>query len=597
MWEKSVVKERGFEICRPVYIEMDTEKTKYVETSKVQYLVGALTVVNLGVFYPPLSDTEEAIVTSNYVCSRWFWSTVEPWKIVQYKITTSIFVPKINTSELEEQNFTVDYSLGPEIIEEQLKEISLWKKKHEYDKFGDNRQYLTAAVEVSTNNNPTGDVTDEKVVSQVLEHIVEYICSKEIDENCDEEPQNTADLLPPELKDAIFEDLPHDLLDGISMQDIFPKLMSFEDIIVSNEPDNKTDEIINTVDSDEFLQLKCKKNDLFISENDFWLEPKCLPCTNDITTTKNTGTELKRSKSEVFSEIKKLTRNRNHQRSCSLTWSCKLDNSSIKKRKISCTSKNDISSNFVMVVDGTGDKTGMLQELRLPDGVLMTVERTTNSECDTVREIKYKLEENTILSAEKLKPAPQQLELGKENKCRLWNKTQTRFLQVDGADSDSDSEIENDDAETKKLDEPVKCDRCQCTYRTHSSYKKHLSTCEAISTESDSDEEEHPPPSVNYIVEINENQVYSIKQGPQKETNVINEPATSVVPNGTVKNEITFQIKPEDVVGAPVQPTSVFPMQVDHVATANQTIMINGKLPGLKPVLVKKEKVMQQINC
>ncbi|KAH8283991.1 hypothetical protein KR054_006707 [Drosophila jambulina] len=41
------------------------------------------------------------------------------------------------------------------------------------------------------------------------------------DENTEEEPQQQADLLPPEIKDAILEDLPHELLDGISMLDIF----------------------------------------------------------------------------------------------------------------------------------------------------------------------------------------------------------------------------------------------------------------------------------------------------------------------------------------------------------------------------------------
>lgn len=499
-----------FEILRPIFIKLDSKKKEYVDPVNVHYLVGALTVLNLGVFYPSLSDTEEAIITSDFLCTRLFWSTVEPWKIVQYKISTSVCLPQMQKLDTEDKYFVVDYSLNKEIIDRQLKEIEEWKKELEYGK-NKEKKIIANNIKYSMSNS-----NDEKIVTQVLDYLLEIICNKEMEENCEDEPQNTTDILPPELKDAIFEDLPHDLLDGISMQDIFPKLMSYEDVLMDIKNSDLNDsndflkesknelnsDIMNNLDSDEFLQLKYKKSDMYVGDGDFWLEPKCsIPNDDNIQNCKVSqninNAELKRSKSEVFSGIKKITRNRNHQRSCSLTWSCKLDNSftsNIKKRKVSSASKNvtDISSNLFMVVDSSNEKGSMLQELRLPESVLMSVGRSTNSDCagETVREFKYKLEENSIVPSDKIKANMQQLELGKENKCRTWQ-NRSRLLQVDGADDLSSSDGESQEGDTFKelADEPVKCDRCQCTYRTHTSYKRHLSTCDFIST-SDSDSEE-----------------------------------------------------------------------------------------------------------
>lgn len=542
--------DRDFEVSRPVFIEMDMKEKSLAEVNKVRYLLGSLAVTNLGVFCPSVSDTEEAIITSDFICTRLFWSTVEPWKIVQYTISTCVVLPEWQTEN--ERNFTVDYSQNPEIIEKQLKEIEVWKKEVRCGKISAIPHLNNIGIDESASSRPDVTPVEECIVSQLLEYMIDLVCNREMEEcatisktistECpsttiqqinvpstpvtadytpeeSDEPQNTADLLPPELKDAIFEDLPHDLLDGISMQDIFPKLMSYEDVIVDlkntelqesadflKDGKNELGSDIN-LDSDEFLQFRCKRNDLFAADSDMWLEPK-MTVPEDFTQNNKVSnpkcsynSELKRSKSEVFSGIKKLTRSRNHQRSCSLTWSCKLDNTltnNIKKRKVSCASKNssDIGNNLFMVVDGTmtvdSGKTSMLQELRLPEGVLMTVGRTSNADC--VTELKYRLEDNS-LPAEKLKAGGSaSLEVGKENKCRVWQKrTGPRLLQVDGAAdmSSSDSETGEFETELGAIEEPVKCARCQCTYRTHSSYKRHLLTCDFIST-SESESENSP---------------------------------------------------------------------------------------------------------
>jgi histone-lysine N-methyltransferase MLL1 len=146
-----------------------------------------------------ISDTIEAITPTGYSCSRLFWSTVEPWRLVSYKISTSILNAHVNSLHID-KSYTVDHSLPKTVVERKLKEILLWHK----------------------------DIDKKKL------DVIEF--------DDEEEPQNGADLLSPEITDAIFEELPHELLDGISVQDIFPKLMSYEDFIsMDSKSENNCD--------------------------------------------------------------------------------------------------------------------------------------------------------------------------------------------------------------------------------------------------------------------------------------------------------------------------------------------------------------------
>lgn len=230
-------------------------------------MVGSLSVTRLGKIVPQVSDHAEAIIPSGFVCSRLFWSTIEPWKLVSYVITTSILNSQVNTVVLD-KNFTVDHSLSKSIVDRKLKDILMWQK----------------------------DLCKSK--ADVL------------DFEDEEEPQNGGDLLSPELADAILEELPYELLDGISMQDIFPKF-TYDELV---NADFKSSEI-NGNDSSEFL----KKIDDIEEENDTALQIK------------SGGRELKHSKSELFPQlgnVDKLQKARGQQqRSCSLTLSCKLDSS------------------------------------------------------------------------------------------------------------------------------------------------------------------------------------------------------------------------------------------------------------------------------
>lgn len=58
--------EKGFELRRPVYVELDKRRSKPVEVHNVKLVVGALRVESLGRFIPDLSDLSEVLSLLNY---------------------------------------------------------------------------------------------------------------------------------------------------------------------------------------------------------------------------------------------------------------------------------------------------------------------------------------------------------------------------------------------------------------------------------------------------------------------------------------------------------------------------------------------------
>lgn len=328
---------KEFDIYRSVFVEVDKKKRKYCDMERVNFMVGSLCVKNLGKVNPLVSDYPDVIIPMGFVCTRLFWSTVDPWKLVPYIITTSVLSTHCSSTIID-KNFTVDHSLSKPEVEKILKELYVWQK----------------------------DIDKKK--SEVLDY------------EDDEEPQNGADLLSPELTNAILEEIPHDLLDGISVQDIFPASLAFS-------MDNKLE-----LGDDDNLDMDMKSSK-----------------------------ELRRSKSEVMPQINKLeqfSKSRGQQRSCSLTLSCKLDSSlppAIKKRKMAAATRENNMFFQLLQVDGNCDD-------------------SSSSECGSP--------------------------------------TGT------GVDPWGNPVGE----------EPVTCEKCQCTYRTQASYKRHLDTCEVLCTsESDSE--------------------------------------------------------------------------------------------------------------
>ncbi|XP_014612848.1 PREDICTED: histone-lysine N-methyltransferase trithorax [Polistes canadensis] len=424
---KPLHNEADFSLKRPVYVELDRKKKKYVEPNKVKVMIGSLIIDCLGTIVPEFSDTVEKIIPCDYKCSRLYWSTVNPFKIVRYYIRTyvQVFVPEVS-ADLE-NNITIDHSK-----EQRKEDLSIDKHKVEY-----------------------------LAVKQTLDALLDTVCSKEVDENLAE--QNNTDLLPPELEEAIFEDLPHDLLDGISMQDIFPK-MTIEDFLTMDLKNDGTftndlfkDDMLpsEVAESSKPVENKISKMDPSLLElgthNDLWVHLEAKTSVQDFMddlfnskSQKRGGRELKRSKSEVISNNSLIVGGpRHHQRSCSLTWSCKLDNTygpSIKRRKLPRNAAGKSTETSVMVLDAQNEHTSMIHELRIPESIMVTVGRanTPNIISDSVREIKYCIEDSSGINRHVLPSR----EDGKEHKRLFWHtRQQPRILQVDGsADPSSASE-------------------------------------------------------------------------------------------------------------------------------------------------------------
>ncbi|XP_053972462.1 histone-lysine N-methyltransferase trithorax-like isoform X1 [Hylaeus volcanicus] len=425
---KTLQNESEFSLRRPVYVELDRKKKKYAEPSKVKVMIGSLMIDCLGSVMPEYSDAVEKLIPCDYKCSRLYWSTVNPLKIVRYYIRTYVQVYLPEFSPDLENNVTIDHS------KEEEKEDILDTQKTEY-----------------------------LAVKQTLDALIDTVCNKEVDENLAE--QNNTDLLPPELKEAIFEDLPHDLLDGISMQDIFPK-MTYEDFLAMDLKNDGTfatdlfkDDMLAS-EVDEIIkppENKISKVDPSLLEvaphNDLWvhLETKTSvqDLMDDLLNSKNQkrgGRELKRSKSEVMSNSPLIVGGqRHHQRSCSLTWSCKLDNPygpAIKRRKLSRNSSMAKSNETsVMVLDSQNERPPTLHELRIPDSIMVTVGRanTPNILSDSMRELKYCIEDANSINRRILSTNREET---KEHKRLFWHaRQQPRILQVDGpADPSSASE-------------------------------------------------------------------------------------------------------------------------------------------------------------
>lgn len=326
--------DEDLDIRRSVYVELDRKTKKYVQPEKVQYMVGSLTVKSLGKIVSYVSDNVEAIIPCGFVCSRLYWSAQEPWKLVPYVITTSVLSAEIS-SIVTDRNFTIDHSLSKTIVDQALKDLIAWQK--EFDK----------------------DVN-----------------MSEFDDEEERQNEHAPDILSPELTDAILEELPHEFLDGISLQDIFPKIMNNDEL---------------GLDIGDHGSELYKKLDEFTETDQ----------------TSKSGRVLK----EVFQKYntaEKMSKARSQQRSCGF-------NKKPARRE---------NINFQLIqADGAYDS-------------------SSGSECGS---------------------PPYDSE-------HCWA--------------------------PELSDGPVKCKQCQCTYRTQDSYKRHLATCEAMST-SDSDSEiSHEPDSV-----------------------------------------------------------------------------------------------------
>lgn len=213
--------EKDFEILRPVYIEMDRKKKRLECHANVKVRIGSLLIESLGKIDPHLSDNAKRIIPMQFRCTRLFWSTIKPWKIVQYCLQIKVRYSYDTTSAESEVNYTIEH------------------------------------------------LTNEEIVQQVLEELVRKVCSVDECRSCEANNVNGhSDLLFPELQDAIYKDLPTDVLNDHTLQDIWNNY----DNASSMETFNAVEDANADVDTDN------ERNDVSGSKNSslFHRKSKCL---------------------------------------------------------------------------------------------------------------------------------------------------------------------------------------------------------------------------------------------------------------------------------------------------------------------------------
>lgn len=100
---------KDFTLDRLIYIEQEDIKQKRTESSEIHILIGSLYISSVGNLHPILSDSVESIMPIDFKAKRYYWSTKEPWKLIQYNWTTKIenYIEKLKFDEL---NYTIDHN-------------------------------------------------------------------------------------------------------------------------------------------------------------------------------------------------------------------------------------------------------------------------------------------------------------------------------------------------------------------------------------------------------------------------------------------------------------------------------------------------------
>ncbi|XP_075984687.1 histone lysine N-methyltransferase trithorax isoform X2 [Anticarsia gemmatalis] len=540
--KKSLQKDADFELTRPVYVELDKKKKRYSEITKVQFILGSLAVHSLGKIVPSVSDYEEFLMPVDFSCTRLFWSCKKPSKIVRYTIKTKLILAEPLPGFDFGVNITVDHTMDVHIVERVMAEIGAW---HESIETGSSKTVLMLKNDKSPIKYGNTVTLEDLAVKQVVEHLLDNVCKQE--QQDEEEPQNTADLLPPEVKDAIFEDLNHDLLDGISMQDIFQDLKN-EFYCAMGQSDDKSN------DKSDFRSTD------FIDEL--------------LNSRFETGSkELKRSKSEMLLQshgLKTLTTGRGQQRSSS--WNnkfdtsllsstikrCKMGKSSTVTGKLSPVQRVTLTENIIESIkesDSNTDKKVKVETCtsgaicdEAPHTSGMNYRTTSPKQKDETNTTKTDKNEGYYTDVIDFYTKIQCSPISQLDGAADWSGSESTCSSRPGSPRDNDSDFSpiqqldgaednhpgdnvprgqtnqflyrasgtesytvtfagnsisgqpelvmrplDDGSGSNQMEQPVRCDRCQCTYRNKESYDRHVASCDMISTsESESENPKSP---------------------------------------------------------------------------------------------------------
>ncbi|KAI5699736.1 hypothetical protein M8J76_013503 [Diaphorina citri] len=174
-------------VNRPIYVEQNYKRRKHLPADSIKLMIGAFKIHSFGKNILTVCDDEDLTIPVDFHCSRLFWSTREPYKMIEYDVKT----------------------------------------KTEYFLMDSEDQGVNVTVSHEIMSGKCGSTLHNDTVKDVLTVMVDQICTKEdTDDN---------QLLTPEVKDAIFKDLHHEFIDGLFMNDF---LLRYDDILNDPVEDN-----------------------------------------------------------------------------------------------------------------------------------------------------------------------------------------------------------------------------------------------------------------------------------------------------------------------------------------------------------------------
>jgi PHD-like zinc-binding domain/F/Y-rich N-terminus len=125
--EKDTSLSLAFPLPRRLAVEPARNKKRYADPVCVEIAIGSIRVERLGLINSSLcyDETRDILVPIGYVAKRLFWSTKEPWRIVEYVIITELEMETtVEEGLARDINLTVEHGTHgapPEVMEKNLR--------------------------------------------------------------------------------------------------------------------------------------------------------------------------------------------------------------------------------------------------------------------------------------------------------------------------------------------------------------------------------------------------------------------------------------------------------------------------------------------
>lgn len=120
-----------FKVARIAHLDPDAKrKQKWTDLRTVRVYIGSLQVEALGYLHPVASDSTDQLTPVGFTCSRYFWSTRDPTKIVRYSFRTKL-VEEEKPAEIEEEvlNYSSHVVVDHEMSKNGSAELSEFRRK------------------------------------------------------------------------------------------------------------------------------------------------------------------------------------------------------------------------------------------------------------------------------------------------------------------------------------------------------------------------------------------------------------------------------------------------------------------------------------